>query len=205
LKTARFSQVVETAGRPIVYLTWMKPQRDPALRTALKANRVMTVHQTVRGSGTDYGTVGLHLGGHSQILIFPRSLKRFEDRRIVGIKYELFAEASVRSAEKTKSLPPANREHGRERSAKKVLVEREAHLPSSQEGDDVSSEEEAEETEETHEERPHEQALSWHTLEARIRTVLGALKRRRVAEARADLSQLVQEIHAQNADEKSTS
>lgn len=62
----------------------------------------MTIHQTMRGSGKDYGTVGLHQAEHAQFLIFPRSLRAYADSRIVGIDYGLFA-----GAEKDSTAKPA--------------------------------------------------------------------------------------------------
>lgn len=89
MKTVRFAQVVPACGRPGVYLQFAAPARDPTLRGLVKRARVMTVHQKTRGGRKDYGTVGLHAGERSQFLVFPRSLKRFGDRRVVGIDYTL--------------------------------------------------------------------------------------------------------------------
>jgi nicotinamidase-related amidase len=91
MKTVRFTQIVANCGAPSVHLTWVPPEQDRSLKTALKQNRVMTVHQNVRGTTKDYGTVGLLKTPHAQILVFPRSLKRFEERRVVGIDYALLA------------------------------------------------------------------------------------------------------------------
>lgn len=92
MQTARFSTVVERAGRPEPYLSWAAPDKDAELKRLLKANRVMTVHQQLRGPHKDYGTVGLHReGGSDQILVFPKSLARFAERRIVGIDYAFVA------------------------------------------------------------------------------------------------------------------
>ncbi len=51
----------------------------------------MTLHRTIKGTKKDYATVGLYVGAHAQFLIFPKSLKPFADRRIVGIDYDLIA------------------------------------------------------------------------------------------------------------------
>lgn len=62
--------------------------------TAIREHRVMTIHHAPRGQRADYGTIGLsqrEAGG--QILIFPKSLRRWEGRRIVGIDYRLLAAA----------------------------------------------------------------------------------------------------------------
>lgn len=90
LKTVRFSELVEKGGRPEVHLSWTAPARDSALQSAVKQNRVVTLHQQFRGTQKDFGVVGLELGKDVQFLIFPKSLKSFAGRRVVGIKYELF-------------------------------------------------------------------------------------------------------------------
>jgi len=88
MKTARFKSVVEACGKPGVHVTWLKPAKDPVLQAALKQNRVMTLHQPVR-SGAHYGTVGFMKSKQAQLLLFPKSLRRFEALRIVGIDYAL--------------------------------------------------------------------------------------------------------------------
>ena len=56
--TVRFSKIVETAGKPIVHLLWMDPAKDLVLQKAIRANRVMTVHQEQIKAKADYGTIG---------------------------------------------------------------------------------------------------------------------------------------------------
>lgn len=85
----RFTDVVAAAGRPQVHPLWLPPDKDPALKRAVRDCRVMTIHQTRRGTRKDYGTVGLHLEGSTQVLVFPKPLRCFGDRRIVGINYAL--------------------------------------------------------------------------------------------------------------------
>jgi hypothetical protein len=48
----------------------------------------MTVH-TGTGAQTDFGAIGYADDPQAQVLIFPRSLKAFEGRKVVGIKYDL--------------------------------------------------------------------------------------------------------------------
>jgi hypothetical protein len=95
METAHFSKVVEAAGRPVVHVLWIDPDIDPILKNAIKAGKVMTVHQGLTNGKADYGTVGFERGVSGQILIFPKSLKRFADRRVTGVKYDLFDSASV--------------------------------------------------------------------------------------------------------------
>jgi hypothetical protein len=92
MKTARFSEVVARSGRPEVHLTWTAPAADRVLQAAAEKSRVMTVHQQVRGTKKDSGVVGIEEGRDAQFLIFPKSLRPFVGRRIVGLRYELLAE-----------------------------------------------------------------------------------------------------------------
>ena len=87
VKTARFTVVVEKCGRPEVYTLWQKPKADRHFQSLLKNYRVMTVRPAE--SGTDFGEVGFHLKNGARFLAFPRSLKRFEGDRIVGIDWAL--------------------------------------------------------------------------------------------------------------------
>jgi hypothetical protein len=90
VKTARFTQVVEGCGKPQVYTLWQKPSSDRHLQSQLKNNRVMTIVKSP--SGTDFGIVGLKESKESRYLIFPKSLKRFAGKRIVGIDWTLVGE-----------------------------------------------------------------------------------------------------------------
>lgn len=111
MKTARFKQIVAACGKPRIHLTWVKPEKDRELMRLLKAGRVMTVHQFSRGAGKDFGTVGLFKGErNAQLLVFPKSLRRFAERRVIGIDYSLLAVAkttATRKAPGKKSLPKA--------------------------------------------------------------------------------------------------
>ena len=87
VKTARFTVVVEKCGRPEVYTLWQKPKTDRHFQSLLKNNRLMTIRPA--GSGTDFGEVGFHQKPGARFLAFPKSLKRFEGERIVGIDWAL--------------------------------------------------------------------------------------------------------------------
>jgi hypothetical protein len=89
-KTARFSQVIERCGKPQVYTLWQKPSTDRHLQSQIKNNRVMTVLQSE--TGTDFGMVGFKEDKQARYLIFPKSLKRFADKRIVGIDWAVVRE-----------------------------------------------------------------------------------------------------------------
>jgi hypothetical protein len=87
VKTARFSQVVEKAGKPEVYTLWQKPSADRHFQSQIKNNRVITIQKSE--SGSEFGMVGFKERKGASYLIFPKSLKRFENERIVGINWEL--------------------------------------------------------------------------------------------------------------------
>jgi hypothetical protein len=90
IKTARFSQVVENYGKPQVYTLWQKPSADRHLQAQIKKNRAMTILKTE--SGTDFGIIGLKESREARYLIFPKSLKRFAGKRIIGIDWALVRE-----------------------------------------------------------------------------------------------------------------
>jgi hypothetical protein len=87
VKTVRFRVVVEKYGRPEVYTLWQKPKTDRHFQSLLKNNRIMTIRSTE--SGTDFGEVGFHARAGARFLAFPKSLKRLEGQRIVGIDWAL--------------------------------------------------------------------------------------------------------------------
>ena len=86
-KNARFAAVVETCGAPQVYIPWQSPRKDRSLQAQIRQARIMTIQKS--GSGSDFGCVGLIERKGARYLVFPKSLKRFADQRIVGIKWEL--------------------------------------------------------------------------------------------------------------------
>jgi hypothetical protein len=101
MKTVRFATVVAAAGKPSPHPLWMAPAHDRVLQQALKGHRVMTVHQDVRGTPKDYGTVGMTQEPEAQHLVFPRSLRRFDGQRIVGIDYGQLAAGTSLAATST--------------------------------------------------------------------------------------------------------
>jgi hypothetical protein len=89
-KTARFSQVVERSGKPQVYTLWQEPSVDRQLQSQIKNNRVMTILKSE--SGTDFGIATFKESKDARYLIFPKSLKRFAEKRIIGIDWALVGE-----------------------------------------------------------------------------------------------------------------
>jgi hypothetical protein len=87
VKTARFAQVIEKCGRPEVYTLWQKPAQDRHLQSQIKNHRVMTIQRS--DSGTEFGIVGFKERKGASYLVFPKSVKRFENKRVVGINWDL--------------------------------------------------------------------------------------------------------------------
>jgi len=90
VKTARFARVVEKSGEPHVYTLWQKPSTDRHLQSQLKNNRVMTILKS--DSRTDFGIVGLKESKDARYLIYPKSLKHFVGKRIIGIDWKRVGE-----------------------------------------------------------------------------------------------------------------
>jgi hypothetical protein len=92
VKTVRFTKLVEEVGTPEPYTLWLPPEKDHDFQSAIKAHRVMTVHQANTGTASDFGEIGFVKDVQGSFLLFPKSLKRYEGRRVVGVKYELLKE-----------------------------------------------------------------------------------------------------------------
>jgi hypothetical protein len=90
IKTARFSQIIEKCGKPEVYTLWQKPSADRHLQVQIKKTRLMTILKSE--SGTDFGIVGFKESKEARYLVFPKSLKRFAEKRIIGIDWTLVRE-----------------------------------------------------------------------------------------------------------------
>jgi hypothetical protein len=90
IKTARFSQIIEKCGKPQVHTLWQKPSADRHLQSQIKKSRVMTILKSE--SGTDFGIVGFKETREARYLTFSKSLKRFTEKRIVGIDWALVRE-----------------------------------------------------------------------------------------------------------------
>ena len=106
--TVRFQKIVATAGKPSLHLLWMDPAKDPVLQKAVQAFRVMTLHQRPFGAKTDFGTIGFEKNVAGQVLIFPKSLKPFAGKRVVGVKYDsiVWAAASEGQPASPETRPP---------------------------------------------------------------------------------------------------
>jgi len=123
--TVRFSKIVETAGKPIVHTLWIEPAKDSVLQNAIKANRVMTIHQRPAGTKTDYGKVGFEKKASGEVLIFPKSLRAFADKRVIGVNYDLLDWPAVpRNQEALNPQPPKPALKSKPKEILVVAVER---------------------------------------------------------------------------------
>jgi outer membrane biosynthesis protein TonB len=107
MKTVRFAEVVKAGGAPETYVLWVPAKQDARFQSALKANRIVTVQQDIIGSKKDFGEVGYKEQPNAQLLIFPKSVKRFANRRIIGMNYELLAKESRVTKSPERVLPKA--------------------------------------------------------------------------------------------------
>ncbi len=87
VKSIRFTAVVAVAGTPEVYTLWQKPAADRHFQSLLKNHCIMTIQTSE--AGTDFGVVEFCQRKGAIYLGFPKSLKRFEGKRIVGINWGL--------------------------------------------------------------------------------------------------------------------
>ena len=53
----------------------------------VRNNRVMTIRASE--TGTEFGVAGFHKEKNARYLAFPKSLKRFEGQRVIGIDWLL--------------------------------------------------------------------------------------------------------------------
>jgi hypothetical protein len=128
MKSLRFASVVAKSGKPDVHLMLIDPAKDAALQKAIKAGRVMTVHQS--RNTTDYGTIGFEKNAPGQILVFPKSLKPFEGARIVGVKYELLEDAAPPRAQRPRISKPAKKRKTSEAASPEPPPNKVVHFPS---------------------------------------------------------------------------
>jgi hypothetical protein len=122
MKTVRFSKVVEKCGKPEVYL--LMTETDSDFQKALHADKIMSLSDDSHGAGTEFGTVGYDKKRKGQLLLFPKTLKAFEEMKIVGIKYDLFVE------EEADEPAPKKKAAKESQKAKPHTAKKKASLPS---------------------------------------------------------------------------
>lgn len=141
-KTVRFTQVVERSGQPHVHTLWVAPEKDPELKRAVAAHRVMTIERSASGGHTDVGVVGFDRAhqNDAQFLIFPKSLQRFDGAKVVGVKFDLVDQPAFTAATDpkrfgTRRKPPAKKAaarasgHGHARNEPVKPTPPKEHLP----------------------------------------------------------------------------
>ncbi len=82
----------------------MDPAKDRELQAEVKAKRVMTVFQDSVGNKADRGVVGFEPGPSRQFLVFPKPLRGFEGRNVVGIKYDLLSDKEPPKSERAPTI-----------------------------------------------------------------------------------------------------
>src|ERR1041384_750518 len=87
--TVRLAQVVKMCGRPAPVTLWAGPKKDASFQAALRENRVLTLIQETVGTRKDFGVVGFHRDNTASYWVFPKALDAFEDKRVIGINYDL--------------------------------------------------------------------------------------------------------------------
>jgi hypothetical protein len=93
--TVRFSVVLQASGEPEVYLPLTNPRNDRQFMQAVREHRVLSLKQEPAGSKKDFATVGFVEEKFVSYLVFPKSLEAFEDKRVIGIKYDRLQTAEV--------------------------------------------------------------------------------------------------------------
>jgi hypothetical protein len=94
-KTVRFSALVAAGGKPELYLPLFDPNHDRGFIQAAKQHRVLSIRQEPTSKKADFGIVGYDERKHTSYLVFPRSLRRFANARVVGIKYDMIGETAL--------------------------------------------------------------------------------------------------------------
>jgi len=95
-KTTRFTRIVEAAGHPEPYTLWQAPEKDAEFQKALRAHRVMTVLRQPASSKSDVAVAGFLARPGALYLLFPRSLEQFENHRVIGLKYDLLTQPTLK-------------------------------------------------------------------------------------------------------------
>jgi hypothetical protein len=103
VKSVRFTALVERSGHPVVVTLWREPEMDKDFMRAVRANRILTIHQTNSGTAKDYGVIGFQKDAQVTYMIFPRKLAPAAGTRVVGIKYDLVAQPATKPGVEARS------------------------------------------------------------------------------------------------------
>lgn len=139
MRQARFSNLVAASGKPEPYTLWQDPEKDRALQRAIKQDRILTVLQEPAATKPDQGFVGFLQKENAIYLLFPRSIKRFRARKIIGLKYDAIATPKIKGAKARVRTPSAAKKPSKPTARfrvtltvrSEVKVEREVEAPNS--------------------------------------------------------------------------
>lgn len=83
----------------------------------------MTLHQTAVGNKADFGTVGFVEGVTGQVLVFPKTLRAFDGKNVVGINYDLLrtAASGSKAEERKPTRSPPARARSKPEVSKKIV------------------------------------------------------------------------------------
>jgi hypothetical protein len=96
--SVRFSVVVQTGGQPQLYLPLANPRQDREFMRAVRDERVLSLKQEPTGSKKDFGIVGLVEEKFVSYLVFPKTLRKFAGKRVIGIKYDTLKQSKLTTA-----------------------------------------------------------------------------------------------------------
>ena len=116
-KKTRFGDLVRESGRPQPFTLWTDPKHDRSFSQAVKANRVLTVIQEPGSKHKDFGIIGFHEQPHASYLVFPRSLSKENNSRVIGLNYQLIELPEVTNPVRPEDLKPERRVRAPKRSA----------------------------------------------------------------------------------------
>jgi hypothetical protein len=103
-KKIRFAELVKLCGQPETVTLWTKPEAIPPLQKAIRQRRILTILQNPHKK--EFGLMGFEQHQSALYLVFPKPLPKAQsDAEVIGIKYELFADANATAAPAPK--PPA--------------------------------------------------------------------------------------------------
>ncbi len=109
-KTVRFKALVAQSGPPEPIVLWVAPEKDAHFQHLLQQKRVLSVHQQ-HGAKKDYGEVGFIREPGVNYFVFPKTLRAFEGRRVIGIDYSLVhIPAATAPSRKLTGRPPIRKQ-----------------------------------------------------------------------------------------------
>jgi len=168
MKTVRFTNLVQKFGKPENHLVLVNPLQDKTLQRAVKETRVLTVHQPTVGMKAEHGEVGFAPGSSRQFFIFSKSLKSFEGKRVVGIKYD-----DLETNEKAPAGPKSR--NSRSKGAVKSPVKK--RVSRSTEGNEVPKHKVVQFPEQEREDaESHENSEIIEELKSQVRRAMNALE-----------------------------